>query len=226
MRSAAAGRRTVVRALLAVALAALVGCAGPRACTREEAPVAHAPGPPYTVACPDALDVTIAGRPEASGPTAVDSDGTICLGHIGRLRVDGLSAEQISGRIARVLKLDPDAVEVRVTGFVSRQVYLCGPVAGNERAVEYRGPEPVVAFLRRTEALTREAEPQEVHVVRANVAAGRRPEVFPVDLQAILKTGDDATNVLLQPYDQVYVGETRRSHWMKYLPSWLRPGKE
>jgi protein involved in polysaccharide export with SLBB domain len=94
-------------------------------------------------------------------------------------------------------------------------------VAGNERAVTYLGPERVTEFLRRTGGLTREAEPQQVHVVRANVAAGRRPEVFPVDLQAILNRGDAETDVVLQPYDQVYVGETRRSHWVKYLPPWM-----
>ena len=72
---------------------------------------------------------------------------------------------------------------------------------------------------------TREAEPREVHVVRANVAIGRRPEVFPVDLAAILTRGDAKTNVPLQPYDQVYVGETRRSNWAKYLPPWMQIGR-
>jgi polysaccharide export outer membrane protein len=212
---------------LAVGLAALGGCAAPRACCCRDAanpPVAHAPGSPYTVACPDTLDVVIGERPDASGPTAVAPDGTICLGRIGRVRVDGLTADQIAGRIAKVLRVDRTAVQVQVTGYASREVYLCGPVAGHETAVAYQGPEPVVAFLRRTGGLSRGAEPREVHVVRANVAAGRRPEVFPVDLPAILTRGDDATNVLLQPYDQVYVGETRRAAWMKYLPPWLQFG--
>src|SRR5215207_9809814 len=93
-------RRAVACAALAVGLAALGGCAAPRACCcRDDLPVANVPGSPYTVACPDTLDVTIAERPDASGPTAVAPDGTICLGRIGRLRVDGLSADQIGGRV-------------------------------------------------------------------------------------------------------------------------------
>jgi polysaccharide export outer membrane protein len=205
-----------------VGLALAGGCATPHA-FRDSPPIQTAA---YTVACPDTLDVTIVDRPDASGPTAVAPDGTVLLGQIGRLRVDGLNPEQIAARIAKVMKIDRDAVQVRVTGCVSRQIYLCGPVAGHERAVAYEGPEPVTAFLRRTGGLSREAEPREVHVVRSNVAAGRRPEVFQVDVQAILTRGDDATNVLLQPYDQVYVGETRRSNWTKYLPPWLQPGNE
>jgi protein involved in polysaccharide export with SLBB domain len=210
------------RAALAVGLAFASGCAAPRA-FRDAGPAIQSAA--YTVACPDTLDVVIADRPDASGPTAVAPDGTILLGQIGRLRVDGLNPDQIAARIAKVLKLGREAVQVRVTGCVSRQVYLCGPMAGHERAVAYEGPEPVVAFLRRTGGLSREAEPREVHVVRANVAAGRRPEVFPVDLHAILADGDGKTNVRLRPYDQVYVGETARSNWMKYLPPWLQIGR-
>src|SRR5205807_3090983 len=102
-------------------------------------------------------------------------------------------------------------VQVRVAEHNSRQVFLFGPVAGHERAVPYQGPETVTALLRRTGGLTPRAELTEVHVVRPNVAVGRRPEVFPVDLEAILMRGDDRSNVVVQSYDHVYVGETRRA---------------
>src|SRR5207249_3939929 len=130
----------------------------------------------------------------------------------------------IATRVGTIVGMSRDDVHVRVAEYASRQVFLCGPVAGHERAVPYQGAEPVVEFLRRTGGLTREAEPREVHVVRANVAAGRRPEVFPVDLRAVLTRGDGTTNVRLQPYDQVYVGETARSVWAKYLPPWMQMG--
>src|SRR4051812_16608071 len=142
MRTTATSRRAVTHAALAVGLAALGGCAAPRAYTRDASPAIQTAA--YTVACPDTLDVTIADRRDARGPPVVAADGTVLLGQIGRLRVDGLSPEQITARIAKVLKVDRGAVQVRVTGCASRQVYLCGPVAGNERAVAYEGPEPVV----------------------------------------------------------------------------------
>jgi protein involved in polysaccharide export with SLBB domain len=139
---------------------------------------------------------------------------------MGRLRVEGLTIGEVEDRIARVLGISRSIVHVRVTEFASRQVFLCGPEAGLERATPYQGPEPVVDLLRRTGGLSRDAEPRDVHVVRANVAAGRRPEVFDVDLRAIM-TGDTSTNVIVEPYDQVYVGETARACWARRLPPWL-----
>ncbi|HEY1375994.1 MAG TPA: polysaccharide biosynthesis/export family protein, partial [Gemmataceae bacterium] len=176
----------------------------------------------YTLACPDEIELAVGPRPDVGGRFAVEPDGAIPVGSAGRLRVDGLTAAEVAGKVATVLAVPRQDVQVRVAEYASRQVFLCGPVAGHERAVPYRGPETVVEFLRRTDGVSREAEPREVHVVRANVAAGRRPEVFPVDLHAILADGDGKTNVRLQPYDQVYVGETARSVWMKYLPPWMQ----
>ena len=58
--------------------------------------------------------------------------------------------------------------------------------------------------------------------VRPNVAAGKRPEVFPIDLEAILLKHDRRSDLTLEPGDQVYVGETLRSSWGRCLPPWLR----
>jgi hypothetical protein len=43
-----------------------------------------------------------------------------------------------------------------------------------------------------------------------------------VDLEAILMRGDGRSNVRVQPYDQVYIGETRRAGLAKSLPPWMR----
>jgi len=59
--------------------------------------------------------------------------------------------------------------------------------------------------------------------VRPNVAGGGRPEVFGVDVEAVLLDNDPATNIPLRPSDQVYVGETHRSSFSRLLPDWLRP---
>ena len=62
-----------------------------------------------------------------------------------------------------------------------------------------------------------------MYVVRPNVAAGGRPEVFRVDVPAVLLGGVPDTNVPLRPSDEVYVGETRRSVFARVLPDWLGP---
>jgi polysaccharide export outer membrane protein len=146
----------------------------------------------------------------------VDPDGAIGLS-LGRLHVDGLTAAEAADRLA-ALAYEPD-VQVRVAEYNSRQLFLFGPVAGRERVVPYQGPETVVELLRRAGGLTPQAELSQVHVVRPNVAIGRRPEVFPIDLEAILVHGDERSNVVMQPSDHVYIGETLRSALAKYLPA-------
>jgi protein involved in polysaccharide export with SLBB domain len=219
----ATGGRPVLLAVLAAALACC-GCAGSQALRCRDA-VGHSTGTTsaslYTIACPDVLDVNVGPRPDLSSRCVVDPDGTIPIGPIGRLRVEAMTAEEAAEQLTAALHLSRGDVQIRVAEYASRQIFLCGPQGGHEKAVPYEGPETIVAFLHRTGGLSRDAEPRSVNVVRSNVAAGRRPEVFPVDLKAILIQHDDKTDVKLEPYDQVYVGESARSCWMKYLPPWL-----
>jgi polysaccharide biosynthesis/export protein len=219
---AAGGRPTGSLAALAVGLAlALGGCAAPQACYCRGTAGNAASTSAYTVACPDVIELNVASRPDLSGRATIEPGGAISFGSGDRLRVDGLTPDEIAENIAIELPCSRSAVQVRVAEYVSRQLFLCGPVEGEERAVPYQGPEVVVDFLHRVGGLPREAEPRDVHVVRANVALGRRPEVFNVDLKAILLQNDAKTNVILEPYDQVYIGESARSCWMRCLPPWM-----
>ena len=59
--------------------------------------------------------------------------------------------------------------------------------------------------------------------IDGRVADGGRPEVFAVNLPDIVLHKDDKTNLLLQPGDQIYIGETRRSCLNKCIPPILRP---
>ena len=225
--TAAEGRPTRSLAALATGLAlALGGCAAPQACYCRNASGSAESASAYTVACPDTLSLTAAPRPDLTGPAAIGPDGAIPLGSDGRLRVEGLTAGEVADKVATVLHVPRPAVQVQVAEYASRQVFLCGPVEGRERAAPYQGPETVVDFLHRIGGLSRDAEPRDVHVIRANVAAGRRPEVFQVDLKAILIQKDAKTNVVLQPYDQVYVGESPRSCWSRCVPPWMRISRQ
>ena len=177
----------------------------------------------YRPGCPDVLDLTVAGRPDLTGPRTLGPDGRIDLGALGRVRVEGLPVEEIAARVAEQGGLPPERVRVRVAEFHSQQVYLIGQVMGQQRAVPYQGPETVLDLLQRTGGVTAGASPESVYVVRSRVAEGGRPEVFHIDLAAVVSGRDAQTNVRVQPFDQVFVGESRRSSLEKCLPPWLRP---
>ena len=176
----------------------------------------------YSVACPDVLDIAILGHAELSGRSAVEADGRIALGHLGRIRVEGLGVEEIARRVATIAEVPNSQVSVRVAAFNSQRIYVFGQVFGVQRAVPYQGPETVLDLLQRLGGVKPGAAADDVAVVRSRVAEGRSPEVFRVDLQAIT-SGDARTNVRLQPFDEIYVGETHRSVVARCVAPCLKP---
>jgi protein involved in polysaccharide export with SLBB domain len=177
----------------------------------------------YTVACPDVLDVAVARRPDLAGPKRVDPDGCIKMGNHGRVRVEGQTVAAVAREIATQCGVASAGVQVRVAEYRSQQLYLIGQVAGLQRAVAYQGPETVLDLLQRVGGVTSGAAVNDVYVVRSRVSEGQQPEVFRVNLPAIVLRHDPSTNVRLQPFDQVFVGESRWCCFKKCIPPWLRP---
>jgi protein involved in polysaccharide export with SLBB domain len=177
----------------------------------------------YTLGCPDVVEVTVTTRCDWSGRQAIGPDGQIDLGANGSMRLQGQTPAAAAALVAHRLGLGAGDVRVRVAEFNSREIYLSGSGTGVPRAVPYRGPETVLDLLRRVGGVTPGAAPENVYVVRPHVAEGERPEVFHIDLRGIVMNQDERTNLLLQPFDQVYVGETRQGKLEKCLPGWLQP---
>jgi hypothetical protein len=194
---------------LGVLLGLLAGCSTCR--TRIDKALRQQPSPApdaeslavYPVHCPDVLHLHVLG------------------GHT-RLDVDGRTPPEIAEAVARAAGVPPGTVHVEVVEFNSQQLLLFGEVSGLQRAVPYRGPEHVADLLRRAGGISPEASHHDIRVVRAHVAEGREPEVFPVDLSAILLDDDQDTNVVLQPFDRIYIGQSRRSVLACCIPPWLR----
>jgi polysaccharide biosynthesis/export protein len=210
---------TIVGPLLVLA----TGCAGrlDRALLADRNPAAHFANPEteYCVHCPDVLDMAVPGW---AGEQAVGPDGRVRPGKGIAVRVDGQTPVEAARNIAERLGVAPSAVRVRVAGFNSQRVYVHGEVTGVQRAVPYQGPETVLDLLQRMGGITPGAEAGNIQVVRSRVADGRPPEVFHVNLDAILRHGDQTTNVRLEPFDQIYIGQTRQHCIACCLPPWLR----
>jgi protein involved in polysaccharide export with SLBB domain len=211
-------------------LVLLAGCATgqarlQRALLADRDPAAHANDPSlhYQVHCPDVLEVAVESVTPGSVSAPVTPDGRLTLGEDGGPRVDGLTTPEVARAVARHYGVGPGQVHVQVARYNSQQVYLYGQVGGGERAVAYQGPETVLDVLQRTGGLSSGASVEDVQVVRPHVADGKPPEVFHVDLAAIVLKQDPQTNVVLEPFDQVHVGQTRRSKLCPCFPPWLRP---
>jgi protein involved in polysaccharide export with SLBB domain len=223
-------RRRGLTSCLGLLLALFTGCLSDRASiekqllaelpsVEEKDAVAQA----YRVYCPDVIDIHVINRPELHWTAAVDVDGSLSVDSLARPRVEGRTTVEISGIVAARLGLDEGKVVTEVADYRSKRVYVFGAVKGSPQAVPYRGPETVPELLQRLGGITTGAEPDKVYVVRPNIADGKQPELFHVDLRAIVLKKDYRTNVRLQPFDQVHVGETPQAQFERCIPPWMRP---
>ena len=218
-------------ALLLLFVSLAMGCTG-RAIRQRRAeamPIATVPLPPvdrpdYTLGCPDLVEVRFDDHPAWDALASVDVDGALPLGPAGRPRVEGRTLEDARDAIALEARVEPSRVRIALVDPSAKFLTVHGPEANRQQMLVYRGPERAVELLQRTGALKPGCtDPREVSVVRPNVAKGSPPELFHVDFDAIFLDGDERTDIPLQPGDQIYVGETRRSSFGRLLPNWLMP---
>ena len=124
--------------------------------------------------------------------------------------------------IGKETGVEPASVRVRVLEFRSQYLLIFGEVAGGQRSISYRGQETVVDLLQRVGGISPGAAPDDVYVVRPHLGDNRRPEIFRVDLNAIILKQDQRTNLRILPFDQIYVGESREAKFEDAIPPWLR----
>lgn len=217
-------RQPLVSGGLALCLCLLAGCAADR--QRRHPPTAPLPPPapsmPYQVHCPDVLELNVPGAPDLCGTQRVGPDGRLNLGARGRLRVEGRTAPEVAAQVAEVVGAPPAQVTVRVASYASQQIYLHGEVKGLQHAVAYQGPETVLHLLRRV-GVTHGAAFNDVYVTRPRFADGKPPLVYRVNVKDVMTGRDRRSDLVLQPCDEVYVGETRQSCLKKCIPPCLRP---
>lgn len=225
----ARGRRRLRPWLLAPLFGLLAGCGLGRPAVDQTLLARKLPATPpallagYVVRFPDVLNLFVPGRPDWSGRRPLRPDGRIEVAAGVEVRVEGRTTPAIAALVAARAGVGPDRVGVVVAEYNSQQLFLYGQVGGGARAVPYQGPETVLEMFQRAGGLTPGAAPHDIQVVRGHVADGRPTETFDIDLEAILYKNDQGTNVRLQPFDQVYVGQSRRSSLVRSLPPWLRP---
>ena len=217
--------------LFALAPLVLGGCADckflkqacPQPTDLRAAAETPAPDVAYRIGCPDVLEITFTDRPEWDVYASVDLDGRLPLAQPGNLRVEGRTLDDVRRELAALAGMPPERVGVRLAAPRASRVYVHGPIRGRSRVVPYQGPEPVIDMLKRIGGLPPGSKLNQVYVVRPNVAGGDRPEVFRVNVAAVLIDNDQATNVPVKPSDEVYIGETKRSVVARMLPDWLGP---
>jgi protein involved in polysaccharide export with SLBB domain len=177
----------------------------------------------YHVHCPDLIEIHVDGHPRRSGSRAVGPDGQVFLDPSTAVRVAGAPLPAVRAGIAHRLGVPDQAVHVRVAEHRSQSLYLFSDTHGGQKVVSYLGPETILDLLQRLGHPSPGAALRDVQVVRAHVADGKPPEVFHIDLPAVLLAHDLQTNIRLEPNDRIYIAETRGSRLACCVPPLLLP---
>jgi polysaccharide export outer membrane protein len=167
-----------------------------------------AAGGDYRLAPRDQVGIAVHGQDDLTRTVRVAESGTITLPMLGEVKAAGLTPTELEHAITAGLKgkylVDPK-VNVTVSEYQGRQVSVMGAV-NQPGAIALRS-NYTTALLAISEAKgVRDTADRVAFVVRAKPRDGE-PQPLPVDLDALLRAGDQRHNVVLEPGDSVFVPE-------------------
>lgn len=158
----------------------------------------------------DQVDVKFYYHPELNENLIVGPDSRVAMQLIGELKVDGMSTQQLSDELTRryAKTLRNSQATVILRKYAMPRVYVAGEV-GQPTAHALEGGR-LTAFqaIVQSGGFRKSAERSNVVVLR-NSASGK-PVFIKLDLQAHLEQ-DGQADILLKPYDIVYVPQKRIS---------------
>lgn len=171
-------------------------------------------GPParaedvYAVAPGDTISVSVFGRDDLSCRVRVPREGRAMLPGAGVVQVAGLGVEELSRRIARLLEVNEQLIEARVSvsicSYGVRRAFVYG-AAAEAKSVEL----PAEAELTLTQAVAtcggfaQDADRAHVRITRRT--PGQKPRVIVIDASRIALGLAPELDPPLEPGDVVYI---------------------
>lgn len=147
------------------------------------------------------------GGSEPGGLTLrVAANGTVFFPRVGRIKVAGLTAQQVQERLTAGLAktIRGPQLDVRVTGFNSKQVQVLGDVRTPQAQAITDVPLTIIDALNRAGGAPQDADLQNVGITRD----GKR---YQIDVASILDDGNVRQNVVLQDGDIIDVPDRTNS---------------
>jgi protein involved in polysaccharide export with SLBB domain len=177
------------------------------------------PPPPYRLQPDDELSIRVFGRPELDETVRVRPDGRISVLLAEEVAAAGRTAEELdrelTDRYARYFR-DP-RVSVNVRDFAGLAVYLGGEVE-RPGLVPLRGRLTALAAVLAAGGFRSSARKDSVILLRD--AGGDRPLALRLNLEEVITKG--TPDVVLRPYDVVYVPMSRIAKVDKFVDEYVR----
>lgn len=169
----------------------------------------------FTVGGYDVIDITVYGEDNLSRENVrISADGYISFPFIGRVMVDGLSTSEIERRIAGKLAegqyiLDAH-VSVTVREYNSKRFHVLGSVK-SPGVYPLKGKERLLDAISRAGGVD-ESAGKEAMIIRTENSnfEDSKKIVIRLDLNGLLKMGDQLSNILLTDQDLLFIPKAER----------------
>jgi len=217
--------RLALPALLLGLLVVLAACVGHKVAnpTSFEIYISEpsAEPPPYRIQPGDQLEIRFYQLPEQNVVLPVRPDGNISLPLANEVRAAGRTPEELRlelvGRYSVELR-DP-RIAVVVQTFSAQKVHVGGHV-GKPGVVELNGSRTVLQAIFEAGGFLPTASPEDVVVVRQT--GPNQFAVIPLDLESFLNGQDLRQNLMLQPYDSVFVPASPIANMNQWVDQYIR----
>jgi len=158
----------------------------------------------YIIQPNDILEIKFLKNSEFNVQIPVRPDGFISLQLISEVRAAGRTSEELTDFL--VEKYSSELIDPKITiiirSFSSQKVFVAGEV-DSSRTVKLEGQMTVLQAIAEAGGFTDTAQKDEVIVVRRQT--GKKPVAIPVNIQKVVDGTDTEQDILLYPYDVVFV---------------------
>jgi polysaccharide biosynthesis/export protein len=164
----------------------------------------------YTIGGKDVLSVIIFEEEELSKKAIrVSNDGFITFPLIGRVKVIGLTTNEVENEITRRLRKDflvNPQITVQVTEFSSKFINVLGAVK-TPGGIPLKGTITLLETIAKAGGVNIEGAGKNIIVLRQSEGKDKKVQHITIDLNRLLKEGDLSLNMPLRDKDTVFIPE-------------------
>lgn len=167
----------------------------------------------YKLSPPDVIEIVVQDNPELGTRSIIRPDGNVFIPLLGDIYVEGLTSLQVRDEMHKLLgrymkDLPLESISIQVLGYNSKKVYVHSYGTGGIVAVPFTGDLTVLDAITNSGLLTRTSNEKGIRITRGVNDPDKKPQVFAVNLNDIIKKGRSEYNMVLRPNDIVYIPPT------------------
>ena len=169
----------------------------------------------------DSLDIKFFYNPELNDLVVVRPDGRISLQLAPEIPAAGQTPAQLTTTLEKSYEkeLANPGITIIVRSFSSQRVYVDGEV-NKPGMVVLLGPLTVLQSIAEAGGAKDTAKTNQVLIIRKS--KDNKPQAIEVNLDEIRKAADGSQNVLLAPYDVVYVPKSTIANVNQFIDQYIR----